>query len=98
MLSLQRLETINDAVKKNIGRIVEEDIDWGENFLITVNRAETEKNFSYSEVFISVFPDGNDEAVFKKLDSLNEKIQKNFDRVSELGRTLKIKFKIERLV
>lgn len=98
MLSLQRLEAINDAVKKNIGRIVEEEIDWGENFLITVNRVETAKNFSYSEVFISVFPDSNDKAAFKKLDSMSEKIQKNFDKVSELGRTLKIRFKIERFV
>lgn len=98
MLSLQRLEEINNIVKKNIGRIVEEDIDWGENILITVNRAETAKNFSYSEVFISVFPEGNDKTALKILDSMNEKIQKNFDRGSELGRMLKIKFKIERFI
>lgn len=52
----QRINKVNELVKRELGAILMHEIEMPENSLITISRVRTSKDLSEAKVFISVFP------------------------------------------
>ncbi|MBI3458751.1 ribosome-binding factor A [Candidatus Azambacteria bacterium] len=92
-----RKEKISKLIKKEIGKILEEDIEWKENLLVTVNRAELNDNFSLAVIFISVFPDDGELEVQRILRTLLPRINILFRKSIPLRAFPKLEFQIEKI-
>jgi len=57
MASEQRIKKINELLKRQIGQIILEEVDFPNNVLVTVSRVETSQDVTHCKVFISVFPE-----------------------------------------
>ncbi len=53
----QRIDKINELLKRELGRVILRDISLPKNILVTISEVETTKDLREAKVFISVFPD-----------------------------------------
>jgi len=93
----QQKEKISELIRKKISKILEEDIEWKENLLITVNRAELNDNLSTAIIFISVFPDDGGLEVAQLLEILRPRINILFRKNVPLRVIPKLEFQIEKI-
>jgi len=93
----QRKEKISELIRKEISKILEEDIEWKENLLITVNRAELNDNLSTATIFISVFPDDGQLEVIRLLEILRPRINILFRKSVPLRTVPKLEFQMEKI-
>lgn len=57
MASEARLKRINELLKRQVGQIILEEVDFPNNVLVTVSGVETSQDATHCKVFISVFPE-----------------------------------------
>jgi len=53
----RRIEKINEVLRREIGQLILENIDFGRKILITVNRVDVAPDLSEAKVYVSVLPD-----------------------------------------
>lgn len=93
-----RVPRINQLFKKEIGKIILEDIDFPDNVLVTITQVETSPNLIQSKIYISCFPEKETESVFKILNKRVYEIQKKLDRKLRMRPVPKIIFKKEKKI
>lgn len=52
----QRIQKINELIKRELGTILKHEIEMPENSLITISYVKTSKDLTHAKVFISIFP------------------------------------------
>ena len=82
----ERINRINELIRKTIAIILSKEIFLGKDVLATVQKVDTSKDLKYSKIWISVFPFNESGRVLKILEKRKSHIQK------ELGNFVKIKF------
>jgi len=53
----QRIEKINELIRQKLSEIINRELEFPENALITITRVETSPDIKYCKVFIIVLPD-----------------------------------------
>ena len=72
---MERIKQINELVKRELGKIILEEIDLVRNIIATITRVDTSKDLKQAKVYISAFPEKETQAVLNKLNSNIRDIQ-----------------------
>jgi ribosome-binding factor A len=92
----ERIPRINQLFKKEVGKIILEDIDFPENVLVTITEVDTSPNLIQSKIYISCLPEEKIDNVFKILSKQIYEIQKKLDKKLRMRPVPKIIFKKEK--
>ncbi len=79
-MSENRLLKINELVRKYIDEIILRDLQIKTGVFITIAKVDTSADFRYTQVFISVFPEGEFNYAIKTLKKELHFIQKELNR------------------
>jgi len=82
----ERINRINELIRKTTAIILLKEIFLGKDVLATVQKVDTSKDLKYSKIWISVIPFNKSGRVLEILEKRKSHIQK------ELGNFVKIKF------
>lgn len=93
-----RILKVNQLFKKEIGRIMLEDVDFPDNVLVTITEVSTTPNLIESRVYISCLPENKTEEVFLVLSRNIYHIQKTLNKKLNMRPIPKIIFKKEKKI
>lgn len=91
-----RLEKINELIKREIGKIIFNEGDFGLNALITVMAAETSPDILHANVVVSVFPADKAAAVLERLKDRVFDLQQILNKTLRMRPVPKIRFVLDR--
>ena len=94
----RRIEKINNLIKEELSKIVQKEIDFPENTLVTITRVETSKDLTESKVFFSCYPESKFDKVLKILEKEIYFIQGKLNKKLFLKKVPMIKFKKEKKI
>lgn len=60
-------EKLNEAIKKEVGRLILKELDIPSDVVITITRVECSGNLFFAKIFISIIPEDKKELFFKLL-------------------------------
>lgn len=60
-------EKLNEAVKKELGKIILKELDISPDVVVTITRVECSGNFFFAKVFVSIIPEEKEDFFFKLL-------------------------------
>ncbi|TFG35898.1 MAG: 30S ribosome-binding factor RbfA [Parcubacteria group bacterium] len=66
-----RVEKVNQLIKKELSRIILREIDFPDNVLVTLTRVDTSPNLIETKIFLSTMPEGRTK---ETMDILNKDI------------------------
>jgi ribosome-binding factor A len=88
----ERIKKINSLIKEELGKIINEEIEFPKGILVTLTRVETGKDLSESKVFISCFPKEKSKEILENLEKEIFFIQKKLNKKLVMRRVPRIKF------
>ena len=88
----KRIQQVNQLIKKELSQIIFREVDFPEEVLVTVTRAETSSNLSQTKVYISTLPEDKFQEIFEILNKLIYFLQKKLDRRLKMRPIPKIQF------
>lgn len=94
MTNLRRIEKINELLKREIGKILSQELDFA-NTLVTVTRIDTSSNLIQAKTYISIFPEKERKRVFEYLNRNIYFLQQDLNKRMEIRPVPKIIFEIE---
>ncbi|MDD5606559.1 MAG: 30S ribosome-binding factor RbfA [Candidatus Pacebacteria bacterium] len=97
MINLRRIEKINELLKREIGRIFSQELDFA-NILITITRVDTSSNFIQAKTYISIFPEKEREKVFSYLNKNIYFFQQILNKRLKIRPVPKLIFEVEKQV
>jgi ribosome-binding factor A len=62
-----RLEKINELIKRHVGKILSREVDFKPGVFVTVSKVDTTSDLRYTRVFVSIFPESEDNYVLETL-------------------------------
>ena len=68
---MERIQQVNQLIKKELGQIILREGDFPKNVLVTLTRVETSRNLIDSMVYVSVLPENQSQTI---LEILNRRI------------------------
>ncbi|MFC1663955.1 30S ribosome-binding factor RbfA [Patescibacteria group bacterium] len=80
-----RIQRVNQLIKREIAQILLRELDSPKNTLVTVTKVKTSVNLNQATVYVSVIPEAKTQRIFKMLSQLIYEIQ------GELNRHLKMR-------
>lgn len=89
-----RLQKINELIKRELGKILFEESDFGAGILVTVLRAETTEDLKEATVTFSVLPAAQGPAVLKNLSLRLFFIQQQLNKKLKMHPVPKIRFNL----
>ncbi len=54
---MERIQQVNQLIKKELGQIILREGDFSKNVLVTITRVETSRNLIHAKVYVSVLPE-----------------------------------------
>lgn len=82
---MERIQQVNQLIRKELGQILLREADFSENVLVTITRVETSRNLIHAKVYVSVLPEDR----FSKIsETLNRQI---FDIQQSLNKRLRMR-------
>lgn len=88
-----RVKRFNELIKIELGKIIFDFLDVKPGILVTVTRVITAPDLFSAAVFISIYPDGEKNAVFNKLNRSIYQIQQLLNKKLKIRPVPKIIFK-----
>lgn len=64
---IDRVLKVNQLLKREIGNLILEEVEFPKDTLVTLTRVESSKNLQQAKVYISVIPEGNSMQVIEIL-------------------------------
>ena len=95
-MSSHRLQKLNRLIREEIGKIIQKEIDFRKDVLVTITAVETSKDIKHAKVKISVLPEKETKEIVKKLEKKIFLIQKHLNQRLILRYVPKIRFVIDR--
>lgn len=92
-----RLKKINELLRKKIGRLILEELDFPKDIVITVTRVETSPDLKHAKVMLSLMPSLKNDYFLEKLNSNAYKIQRVLNKELRMKYVPKIEFKIDKI-
>jgi ribosome-binding factor A len=88
----RRLEQINEVLKRELGQIILEHLDFGRNVLITVNKVDTAPNLSEAKIYVSVLPESFSKEVLKNLQNKSFEFHRAVNKIIHIRKIPKLFF------
>ena len=92
----ERIKRVNQLIQEKIAEILERELSFGKNVLVTVQNVDTSRDLRYAKVGASVIPFEKSEEVLKILKKQSSNIQKELNKVIEIKFVPKIEFEIDK--
>ncbi|MFH1423661.1 MAG: 30S ribosome-binding factor RbfA [Candidatus Nealsonbacteria bacterium] len=89
---MERIQQVNQLIKKELGQIVLREFDFSKNSLVTVTRVETSRNLIHAKVYISVLPEIQSPQVLKTLNQRIYGVQQRLNKRLRMRPIPKINF------
>jgi len=64
---MERIQQVNQLIKKELGQILLREGDFSKNVLVTITRVDTTRNLIDTRVYVSVLPEGESLKILEKL-------------------------------
>lgn len=90
-----RLQRINDLLREEISKILLKEIDFENNCIVTVTRADTAPNFSKSKIFFTVIPETKEKYVLSQIKNNIYDIQKIINKKLKMKYVPRLFFEID---
>lgn len=90
-----RITRINELLKEELSKIVEEEIDLESGTLITIIKVDASKDLRYARVLIGVLPDSKSGSSFRMLTKQIYKIQQILNQKLDMKPVPRIKFDLD---
>ena len=94
----RRIEKINSLIKEELSKIIQKEIDFPKNTLVTITRVETNKDLTECKAFFSCYPESKFDEVLGILEKEIYFIQGRLNQRLCLKRVPIIRFKKEKKV
>lgn len=88
----ERRQRLKEVIKREVAQIIEREIDFGKDVLVSVSRVEITPDLSEAKVFISALPDDSLEEAMRFLKRKIGFIQKSLNKIVNIKRTPKLVF------
>lgn len=95
MKDKNRVSRVNELIKRELGKIIRREIEFPENPLVTITRAQTSSNFIHTKIYISVIPENQTLKVIKILNGNIFDLQQEINKHLRMRPIPKIEFKEE---
>jgi ribosome-binding factor A len=92
MASEERLKKINELIKRELGKMMLEELEFASGVFVTITKVETFKDLGDAKIAVSVFPVGEIKKVLKILDSQAGRLQYLLNRKLSMRFVPRIKF------
>ncbi len=90
-----RISKVNELITQELGKIIQENIEFEPGVMVTVLRADTSETLENTTVYVSIFPEKYRGSAMETLKSRIGEIQKALNRQLSLRFVPKILFKID---
>lgn len=90
-----RIDKVNELIKKNISEIMLKDLSLKPGVFITVAKVDTTSDLRYTRVFVSIFPEKEINYVLKSLEKELYRIQGALNKKLSMKLLPRIEFKID---
>ena len=90
-----RIEKVNELISQELGKIIQENIEFEPGVMVTILRADTSDTLENATVYVSIFPEKYRGSAFEKLNSQIGELQRALNRRLALRFVPKILFKID---
>ena len=94
----KRIFQVNELIKREIGQILQKEIELPAGFLVTVTRVESSANLQEANIYISVMPEEDSQRIFKILESQIYFLQQKLNKRLKMRPVPKIRFSREKMV
>ncbi len=92
MASSQRIQKVNELIKRELGGIILKELEFSRDVLITLTRVETSPDLREAKILISVIPGNQISLVLRILKRNIYDFQKKLDKRLKMRPVPKIKF------
>jgi len=92
MTNLNRIEKINEFLKKELSKIILKEIGFPRDILVTITSVKTFKDLSECKVFVSVFPEKETKKVLEILNRSWYGLHQLLNKVLKIRRVPKLSF------
>lgn len=90
-----RVQRVNELIKREVGKIIFEEIEFPEETLVTVTRVETSPDLRGAKIYISVLPETKIKRILEILNKCTYIIQKKINNLLRMKSVPKIEFRTE---
>ena len=88
----QRVQRINQLIKKELSQILLDEFDSPKDILITLTQVETSADLNEAKVYVSIMPEDKIKRIIRSLNRNLRKFQQNINRRLEMRIIPKIRF------
>jgi len=92
MASSQRIQKVNELIKRELGKIILKELEFPRGVLATISRVKTSSDLREAKVWISVVPENQIFPVLRILEINIYSLQKKLDKRLKMRPVPKIKF------
>jgi ribosome-binding factor A len=92
----RRIEKVNKLIKKEIAGIIDREINFEENILVTITRVDAHRNLSEAKIYLSVLPQENQDSALKNLNDNIYKLQQSLNKELNMRPVPKISFHLDK--
>lgn len=97
-MSSNRIQKVNQLIKKELSQLILKEIDFPFEFLVTVTRVETTRDLRESNVWISTFPEEKSETTLNILNRNIYFLQQKLNKRLKMTPLPRIKFLKEKKI
>lgn len=90
-----RIDKVNELIKKNIGEIILKDLSLKPGVFITIAKVDTTKDLRYTRIFVSIFPEREIDYALKSLGKEAYRIQGSLNKKLSMKPLPRIEFKVD---
>ena len=94
-MATKRIERVNELLKREVSKLILREIDFPQNCLVTVTRADVSSDLNQAKIYISIIPEDYSKSVLKILNSRVFSLQAGINRLLKMKKVPKIKIEEE---
>ena len=87
-----RIKKVNSLLEREIGKIIQREISFSDNILVTLTHTDTTSNLIEAKVYISVLPEEKSDEALQILEKSVFDIQQKLNRLLKMRPIPRIKF------
>ncbi len=93
---MERIQRVNQLIKKEISQIILREFDFPKNILVTVTRVDASRNLIHAKIYISVMPENETQQISEVLNQKIYDVQQRLNKRLKMRPIPKINFVVEK--
>ncbi len=93
---MERIQRVNQLIKKEISQIILREFDFPKNILVTVTRVDVSRNLIHAKIYISVMPENETQQISEVLNQKIYDVQQRLNKRLKMRPIPKINFVVEK--